>query len=139
MTNPSESPHDSGDWMEDVSNTAVPTQACEDVRQNCEAGIAGGFFSCATDLCPIKLPLSAVSRRGGLAKGCSFYMVPSPGLQAGPFRRYGAKRYEARAPLLFGATEIFPICIETKQRCRTISFNSDYLGTQQLDQYTSLE
>ena len=23
--------------------------------------------------------------------------------------------------------------IETKQRCRTISFNSDYLGTQQLD------
>ena len=49
--------------------------------------------------CPeLKLRLSAVSRRGGLAEGCSFYMVPSPGLQAGPLRRYGAKRYEARVP-----------------------------------------
>ena len=55
--------------------------------------------------CPkLKLPLSAVSRRGGLAKACSFHMVPFPALQTGPFRRYGAERYEARGPILFGAT-----------------------------------
>ena len=40
------------DWMEDVSTTAVPAEACQDVRTGCAAGIAAGFLNCATDFCP---------------------------------------------------------------------------------------
>ena len=39
------------------------------------------------------LPLWAVSRLGGLAKGCSFYLVRFPGVRARPFRRSGADRF----------------------------------------------
>ena len=34
---------------------------------------------------------------------------------------------------------VYPLVIETTQRCRTISFKSDYLGNCTLDQCTSLE
>jgi hypothetical protein len=40
------------DWMEDVSTTAVPAEACQDVRTGCEPGIASGFMSCERDFCP---------------------------------------------------------------------------------------
>jgi hypothetical protein len=40
------------DWLEDVSTTAVPAAACQDVRTGCEPGIASGFVSCERDFCP---------------------------------------------------------------------------------------
>lgn len=40
------------DWMEDVSTTAVPEAACEDVLPACAAGVAAGFYDCAIMLCP---------------------------------------------------------------------------------------
>ena len=42
------------------------------------------------------LPLWAVSRLGGLAKGCSFYVVRFSGFQTRPFRRNGADRFVPR-------------------------------------------
>ena len=42
------------------------------------------------------LPLWAVSRLGGLAKGCSFYLARFPGVQTRPFRRNGADRFVPR-------------------------------------------
>ena len=42
------------------------------------------------------LPLWAVSRLGGLAKGCSFYVVWFSGFQTRPFRRNGADRFVPR-------------------------------------------
>ena len=42
------------------------------------------------------LPLWAVTRPGGLAKGCSFHVVGFPGVQTRPFRRNGADRFVPR-------------------------------------------
>ena len=42
------------------------------------------------------LPLWTVSRLGGLAKGCSFYVVRFSGVQTRPFRRNGADRFVPR-------------------------------------------